>query len=48
MAITYVEKSTLGRGNYVEVKRPFKSPRDGRIVPIVIGWIGELRSGAYA
>lgn len=46
--VTYEEKSTLGRGNYIKVKRAVRQPQLGKVVPVVIGRIEETRNGQFA
>lgn len=48
MVVTYEEKSTLGRGNYIQVKRAVRRPQLGKVVPVVIGRIEETRNGQFA
>ena len=46
--VTYEEKSTLGRGTYIQVKRAVRRPHQGKVVPVVIGRIHETRDGQFA
>ena len=46
--VTYEEKSTLGRGKYILVKRAVRRPHLGKVVPVVIGRIHETRDGQFA
>lgn len=46
--VIFEERSTLGRGDYIEVKRTIRNPIHGRPVPVVIGRIAETTNGQFA
>ena len=45
--ISFVEKSTFGRGNHIQVTRVMQAPPAGGSRPVTIGWIGEGRDGSF-